>query len=205
MSGYVRGIFARTVLTLVVVVFASCASTELSSAWRNPDYKGSALKKLLVVGVSKQPAVRRAFEDEFVKQLKASGVGAVASYTLIPELGPAEQARLRQGIEQAGADAMLITRLVRIDVDTQFTPAFHPTAGTDLAGGYSAAWTGYHEPAGASQPETAILETNLYGVNESQLLWSGTTQTFAPAGDLQKDIQGFAKLVIGALEKLRLI
>jgi hypothetical protein len=36
------------------------------------------------------------------------------------------------------------------------------------------------------------------------LLWSATTQTFAPS-DLKKDIDGFAKVIIDALKKQKLI
>jgi len=200
-----RGVLLKTLPALMTLVLVACAATELTKTWRSPEYTGPALKKLLVVGVSRQPAVRREFEDTFVKQLKASGVAAVASYTLIPEPGPVDPSRMAQAVKQAGADGMLITRLVLADSDTQFTPAFRPTAATDLPDGYSAAWSGYHEPAAASQPETVILETDLYGISESQHLWSGTTQTFATAAHIQDDIQGFARIIIGALEKQKLI
>ena len=200
-----RSVLVEALLGLTLLALAACATTELTKTWRRPDYKGPPLTRLLVVGISKQAAMRRTFEDEFVKQLKASGLNAVASYTLIPEPGPIGEAQLTQALKEAGSDGMLITRLVRADVDTQFTPAFRPTAGTSLAAGYSAAWTGYHEPAASSQPDTVILETDLYGINESQHLWSGTTRTFATTSELQKDIEGFAKLVIGALKEQKLI
>jgi len=205
MSKCGRSVRVKALLSLMVFALIACATTELTKTWRSPDYKGPALKRLLVVGVSKQPAVRRAFEDEFVKQLKASGVDAVAGYTLITEPDSIDESQLTQAVKQAGADGMLITRLVRADVDTQFTPAFQPTAGTSLAGGYSAAWTGYHEPSASSKPETVILETNLYRINESQHLWAGTTETFATTSELHKDIERFAKLIIGALQKQKLV
>ena len=202
----VRNASARVILAIAALVLNSCASTELTNSWRSPDYKGGALKKIVVIGVSKQAALRRTFEDEFVKQLKASGVDAITSYTLIPQVAEADGARLKEAAGRSGADGMLVTRLVRAGADAQFTPAFRPTPGSSFTAGYSAAWTGYHEPAVAPEPETVVLETNLYGGgDESVLLWSGTTQTFAPSGELQKDIQEFVKLVIERLRKEKLI
>ena len=201
-----RNVAVRAMLAVAALVLGSCASTELTNSWRSPDYKGGTLKKIFVVGVSKQAAQRRTFEDEFVKQLKASGVDAIPSYTLIPQVAEADAARLKEAAGRSGADGMLVTRLVRAGADAQFTPAFRPTPGSTFAAGYSAAWTGYHEPAVAPTPETVVLETNLYGGgDDSKLLWSGTTETFAPSGELQKDIQGFVKLVVEKLRKENLI
>src|SRR6185436_1827283 len=98
-------------LLLLALAMAACASTTLTHSWESPDYKGPALKKLMVVGVSKQSGMRRSFEDGFVKQLKAAGVDAVPSYTLIPEDAQATETQLSQAVKQAGADGALVTRL----------------------------------------------------------------------------------------------
>jgi len=205
MTRFEYSIFERLVLTLFTLILSSCATTELSNSWRNPSYTGPVLKKILVVGISKQIAVRRAFEDEFAKQLNASGVEATASYTLISESGEVEEARLTEAVRQSGADGMLVTRLVRIGADSQFTPAFRPTPDASFASGYSAAWTGNHEPSAPAEAVTVVLETSLYAKNESHLLWSGTTETFAPSGELQKDLQDIIKPIIRALKRQTLI
>jgi hypothetical protein len=204
MSKYGHSIVVKTVLALVVLSVVACAATNLTNSWKSPDYKGPELKKLLVVGVAKQPATRRTFEDEFVKQIKAAGVDAVASYTVLPDEGKAEEARLMQAVKEAGADGALITRVVRVDVATQYSPSFYPSVGMGMYGGYSGAWAGYYDAPVVSQTDTVVLETSLYGANQSQLLWSGTTQTFAPTS-IKENIQGFAKVIIGALKKDKFI
>jgi hypothetical protein len=198
-AGVIKG-----VLSFIALVLVACASTQLTNSWTSPNYKGPPLKKLLVVGVSNQPALRRTFEDEFVKDLKAAGVDAVASYNFIPEGGRAEEARVNQAVKGAGADGVLITRLVRVDVNTQVTPAYPPTMGMGYYGGYAGAYGGFYDPPMVTQTDTLVVETNLYGVDESHLLWSGTTQTFAPT-NLQQEMPGFAKIIIGALQKHKLI
>jgi len=191
-------------LALIALLLGACASTTLSNSWVNPDYKGPPLKKVMVVGVSSQPALRRTFEDDLVKELKAAGVEAVASYNFIPEDGKAEEARVSKAVKDAGVQGVLITRFVRVDVNTQVTPAYPPMWGMGYYGGYAGAWGGYYDPPMVTQTDTLVLETSLYGVDESHLLWSGTTQTFAPS-NLKQEMPGFAKVVIGALHKHKLI
>ena len=190
------------VLTSTILVLSACASTQLTNSWASPDYKGPPLKKLLVMGVSSQPALRRSFEDEFVKQLKAAGVDAIASYNFIPEGGRAEEARVNQAVKDAGADGVLITRLVGVDVNTQVSSAYPPAMGAGYYGGYVGAWGG--GPPVVTTTNTLVLETSLYGVSESNLLWSGTTRTFEPSS-IKDNMPGFAKVIIGALQKHKLI
>jgi len=204
MSKSCNGSVIKSALSLVALLaLVACAATKLTNSWSSPDYKGPALKKLLVVGVSSQPALRRTFEDEFVKELKAAGVDAVASYNFIPEDGQAEETRVKQAVTQAGSDGVLITRLVRIDVNTQVSPAY-PPMGMGFYGGYRYAWGGFYDPPVATTTDTLVLDTNLYAVDHSRLLWSGTTQTFAPTS-LKENMPGFAKVIIGALQKQKLI
>ncbi len=94
---------------------AGCASTEIVSQWKNPEYSAPRFNRILVVGVSRQPVTRRLFEDEFAARLKAAGVDVVPSYHYIPEDGPVDEARLRKAVKQANADTVLMTRLVRIE------------------------------------------------------------------------------------------
>ena len=79
-------------LGAAILMLAACASTTLTNSWRDPAYKGPLLKKVMVMAVSTQPSVRRVFEDEFVSELKAAGVEATASYTLIGQDGKADEA-----------------------------------------------------------------------------------------------------------------
>ena len=191
-------------LSFIVLALLGCAATTLKNSWRDPDYKGPPLKKVMVVGVSNQAATRRTFEDEFVKQLKADGVEGIQSYNFIPQDGKAEEAQVKQAVQKAGADGVLITRLVRIDVNTQVAPAYPAAPGMGFYGGYAGAWGGYYDPPMVYQTDTLVVDTSLYGLNDSVLLWSGTTQTFAPT-DIKKDIEGFAKVIIDALKKQKLI
>jgi hypothetical protein len=186
---------------LTLLLLGGCASTSLVNQWKAPDYTGGAMRKVMVVGVTQQPSVRRVFEDEFATRLKAAGVEAVPSYTVIKEDGQADEAVLESAVQGMGADGVLVTRLVSKEQVTQVSPGFyHPAPAIGFYGWYSSAWMGYYEPPTVYQYDVVTAETSLYSPPQSRLVWSGTTETFSPA-DVKKETAGFAEIIIGALRK----
>jgi hypothetical protein len=133
-------------LAVALGLTACAASTKIVNQWVSPDYTSPRFRKIMVIGVSKQASIRRTFEDEFVTQLKAAGVEAVPSYLYIPEDGQVEESRLQAAVKQAGANAVIITRLVRIEKKTEVSPGFYQPGPFGFYGGYSAAWRGYCAP-----------------------------------------------------------
>jgi hypothetical protein len=130
--------------------FNGCATTtKIVNQWVNPDYGSPRFTRIIVIGVSKQPSIRRTFEDEFVAKLKAAGMDAVPSYRYIPEDGQVEETRLQEAVKRANADGIIITRLVRVERKTEVSPGFYqpaPAVTFGYYGGYSDAWLGYYEP-----------------------------------------------------------
>jgi len=192
---------SRFFMLILALVSAGCASTTLTNSWRAPDYS-DAISSLVVVGVSKQASVRRVFEDEFAAQLDAQGVHAVPSYTLVSEDGPIDEDSLRKAVESSGADAVIITRLVKVENKVAVSQPSPPYP--YYYGYYSRAWVGYYEPPIVQQYDIVISETTVFVKDRAEPVWSGTTETFAPT-DLKKETTGFAKVVIEALSKEALI
>ena len=190
---------------LTMLMLAGCAATELVNQWSNPAYTAPWFKRVMVIAVSRQASIRRNFEDEFVAQLKAAGVDAVPSYQYIQDEGQAEEGRLNEAVLKAGADAAIITRLVRREQKTDITPGFYQPAPTfGFYGWYSSGWVGYYEPPRVYQYEVYTSETSLYDVRKNQVVWTGTAQTTAP-GDINKEIRDYAEIMIQALKEKKLI
>lgn len=195
-------------LLAAAALLAGCASTRLTNAWKDPAFQGPAFTKVMVMGVSNEAGTRRTFEDVFSASLMAAGVIAVPSYTLIPEDGEVGRDRLKEAVQRAGAEGVLVTRIVRVDRRTQFSPGYVtavPAVGfyRDFYGFYSSAWT-FHTPPQVVQFDVMTLETNLWSMPSGNLVWSGTTETFAP-GDVRTESEVFARVVIGALRERGLI
>ncbi len=184
---------------------ASCASTQLVHQWSNPAYTSLSFKRVMVIGVTKQAGIRRTFEDEFVAQLKAAGVNATPSYLYIPQDGPVGEAVLKQALKEAGADAVMITRLVRVQKKTEIAPGYYPPdPAMAVHPLYTTAWNDYYEPPIVYQSEVYTAETSLYDTVKNRVVWSGTAQTTAP-GNISQEIKNYAEIIISALKDKKLI
>ena len=51
---------------LIAAFGAGCATTSLTSAWKDPSYQGRP-RKIMVIELAKKPANKRLIEDEFVR------------------------------------------------------------------------------------------------------------------------------------------
>jgi hypothetical protein len=197
---------ARRVVLLLVVA-TGCSAARVVNEWRDPEYVAPHVNRILIVAVSRQASIRRAFEDRFVAELRAAGVDAVPSYRYIPEDGPVVEARLQEAVTQANADAALITRLVRVERKTEVSPGYYEPAPALTFGfyrTYTAAWLGYYEPPRIYQRDVYISETSLYDLRRNRLVWSGTVKTDA-TGDIDKAIKHYVKTVVKALEREKVL
>jgi hypothetical protein len=207
MARNAKGFFSTVVLVLIALTLVSCAAkgTRLQSAYTSPEYKFQPITKILVVGVSNEPIQRRTLEDEFVRQFRAAGDAATASYTVIPENGQAERSLLMRTIEDTGVDTVLITRLVR---GTGYTPGWgtwgwaNEAKGKDYYDDYAEAWLAHYDVSTVAQADHISLQASLFTVRDSKILWFGLTGVFPPSR-FEQDMHGIATDIVGTLHKGR--
>jgi hypothetical protein len=200
-----RTLAFRLAIIAGLLLLGGCAATQIINQWSNPNYTAASFKRVLVIGVSKQTSIRRTFEDEFVTQLRAIGIDAVPSYEFIPEDGQVLESRLRETVKQVGADAVIITRLVRVEKKADAGPGpYGPFPGFGFYRWYSSAWVGFYEPPRLNFYDIYISETSLYDVTKDQLVWSGIAKT-TDLGDIRKEIKEYVEVVIRALNKKNLL
>lgn len=199
------GVFRCCILTFVLSLIAGCASTKIVNQWTEPDYIPRPFKKIVVLGVTKEATLRRSFEDEFVAQLRINGIEAVPSYQMMPEEGQAAEARLLKAVKQTGADAAIMTRLVRVERRRQVTPGYYnPYPVHGFYGWYSSGWAGFYEPPRVYNYDVYTSETSLYDLNRDRMVWAGTVQTTDP-GDIRKEVKDYVKTVMDALKEKNLL
>jgi hypothetical protein len=193
------------VLLLAALGLWSCTSTQVVQQWSNTGYSSASFKKVMVIGVTKQASIRRSFENEFVAQLEAAGVNATPSYLYISQDGPVGEGVLTRALKEAGADAMIITRLVRVQQKTEIAPGYYaPDPGMAVHPLYTTAWNDYYEPPIVYRSVLYTCETVLYDTSKNQVVWKGTAQTDS-RGNIQREIKDYAEAVIGALKEKKLI
>lgn len=199
-----RGVLAF-IVGFALAALASCASTSLVSSQKNPAYTGSALTRVMVVGVTSDSRVRQAFEDEFVAKLKAAGITAVPSYPLLTDTASTDRAQLRKAVESAGMDGVLAARLVRVEADETSLQAFNfQDRSVGFYSYYASDSAGSFDPTLGGQSNNITIHFDLYSVAGSQLVWAGDAATF-PSTDVRQVAAGLAYTLIPTLKKQKLI
>jgi hypothetical protein len=192
-------------LVAAAVSLSACSTSRIVNQWSDPGYTPASFRKVVVMGVSKQASIRRSFEDEFVAQLKVAGIDAVPSYQIIKEEGQADEGRVTQAVKQIGADAAIITRLVRVERRTQVRPGYYdPYPAFGFYRWYSSAWAGYYEPPRAYDYDVYVSETTLYDLRKDRMVWAGTVTT-TDSDNVGKEIRNYVRLVIDALKERNLL
>ncbi len=185
-------------LAFIILLITSCATTDLTSVWRDSSYSGH-FKKVLVIGVAKDRGIRRLFEREFVHQLKSRGVEAVSSFTLIPFDKMMNKGTIISKIKDLNVDAVIITRLVGKKTERKRNPGGY----TNMYNYYSKSYREAYQSEYVTR-EVFVLETNLYETGTEKLVWSAISDSFIKEGR-HKSIISFSKIIIDKLSKEGLI
>jgi hypothetical protein len=167
---------------LIAMLITACALTKLTSAWKDPSYQGQP-RKIMVIGIAKKPLNKRILDDEFVRQLKARGTDAVASYTVMPDEKQADHAVIAAKMKEQGADGVLISRLANKKTVHTYVPgsvSYPPSYPS-----YYGNWRDYYgygsqavyTPGYTAEDEYALMETNLYDAGNDKLIWSASSET----------------------------
>jgi hypothetical protein len=188
-----------TILLLACGLSAGCAPTEMVGAWRSPSFHGPSFKRVLVVDMAKRADVRRMYEDAFVQALGTAGATGLASYPLLTEAQMSDKAAIAAAVARSGADAVLVTRLVKVvkqEVVIPPRPSIQEYVDT--------AWPGTYTPTVAGENEIVTLRTRLFGAATQQPVWSGTTQTF-DAQNLKQATSSVSRIIVKQLARQKLI
>ncbi len=181
-------------ITFIIITITSCATTNLTSVWKDDSFTGKA-DKIFIIGASQKPGVRRIFEREFVNQLKSRGINAVASDKYIPGDKMLDKDVIVSKIRELDVNIVLVTRLLEKKNIARQIPGYYST------------WDRYYQesftsscPRGFHCEDIAALETNLYDVKSEKLIWSAITETNVESGtyDVIKD---FIESIIKGLTK----
>lgn len=165
----------RTIAALLALTLAACASTTVKNQWKDPAWKGPAAGNVVVVGIARSDTMRRVFEDTFASELTKAGVRAEASYTQI-EPGENGGIRLSDFVRSSNADAVLTTRVQRVEQKVDVSPGYAPVGYRGFYGWYGTAWA---TTPTISQYEVVTLETTVWDPRTEKLIWAATTQRVA--------------------------
>ena len=190
-------------------LFSSCATTKITETWKDDGYRGAPFSDLFVIGVAKEEKTRRSFENKFVEKLKAAGIQAVASSSVMESDQKIEKAAILAAIEKLDIDAVLVTRLVSLKEEEIRSPATGEYGGPgDYHGRYYGDYgTAYGYSRQPTQYTTSVrvgLETKLYDAGTEKLIWAATSKTANPKSNI-KLFEAVIEALVRDLKKNKLL
>ena len=192
------------IVSVTLTLSACSTASPILSEWRNPAYALGPFKRIMVGGLSRETSVRRNFEDEFVIQLRAAGIDALASYRYIPEDEGIDENNLKQSAQKARADAVLFARSVKMEQKTNYGPTFPYLSFGIFGSNVGASWSGLSGAPGAYRYNEYTSETTLYDVAKNEVVWTGTIKTTEPE-NVQTAIKSYVEAVMKALDAQNLL
>jgi len=191
-----------SLITVTCFILLSCATTILTAVWEDNAFHGT-IRKIVIVGAVRSHSIRNTYEDEFVKNLEAHGVDAVASYKIVPVEMIQDMGFVMEQIRETGADAVLITRLLDRKTQRIYVPGTVYTVPH-----YYHKWGHYYDhiysPGYVVDEDYAYAETNIYNVLNEQIIWSAQSETLISDNN-EKIISSFVKTIVDRLSASRLL
>jgi len=191
---------------LIAVLTTACATTKITAAWKDPSYQGHP-RKIMVIGVAQKPLNKRVMEDEFVRQLKARGANAVASYTVMPDEKQSDHTVIDAKLKEQGADAVLISRLASkktVHTYVQGSVTYPPSYYNNWRDYYGYGSQSVYTPGYTAEEEYALMETNLYDAGSDKLIWSAASETEIRGSD-QNQIKSYIGVMVNAMADQKLV
>lgn len=180
---------------LSLVLFSSCAGTKLTSVWKDGAYQGHP-RRVMVIGVTKDPANRASFETAFVRILKGRGVEAMPSYMLISADALKDRARVVTLVREQDIDTVLVMRYL----DTKTVELQAPVSEGTISNTSYGNWSDFTATASSNTvpEEFAVVQTNLFDVKTEQRIWSATSETYIVGSNISL-IRSYADAIIKKL------
>ena len=196
-GGTKAGVWALGVLAAGVLA-ASCATTDMTSTWTDPNAKHAALSNIAVISMTPDPGLRRMAEETAAAQMK--GAHAVPSYQVLSDADLRDREVVKVKLKEAGFDGVLIMRVTGVSEQVS------------MVGGPYGSFDAYYNYAGSTLASPGYLKTdkivhvlsNLYSLEENKLIWSGVSETFDPSST-KSFVKDVSKAVAKSLHKDRLI
>lgn len=203
MNQFVRILTAAIALSTI----AACASTEITSVWRDTSYQGPP-KKVLVLGILKNVTSRRVLEDEFVLQLKERGVKAEAGYAVMPGNSLPDKAVVAATVSRKRFDSLLLVRLVGEKTERNYVSG-NVTYSTGpyyrgWSGYYGAGYTSVHSSGYSVEDKFALAEASLYDAATEKIIWTAASETWL-RDQGSKLIRDYVSVIMRSLRKQNVV
>lgn len=175
-----RGLVA---MVLLMFILESCATTKFKGSWMDETIPSEDLvfDKILVLGLSIEPSVRRTFEFSLRQELINHGVDAISTLEVVGHNQEISRDTFEALFGDRDIDAVIVSRLVGVETDyryeTNYVYAVPHSYYNGFWGYYNTSYGNVYSQGYLTSEEWVIIETNLYETKTGKLVWSGTSET----------------------------
>ena len=163
------------------MVLNGCATPQVTQIQKFTGASDAPYDNVLVISLFKSYDARIYLEKEIVKQLKAKGVDAVASTSLMDSRTPATRETFVAMVDSLNSDAVLVTQLVNLEAEAKMKDA-RPEATYNIRPTYyynvwSVDLKEYVAPQRMQLKYVSVLATQLYSVAKEEAVWAIESKT----------------------------
>ena len=170
-------------LLCCTLLLPACQTTEILNIWSDDSQKHT-FNKVLIMAVLKEPVYRNLLEQKVVEALKAESINAEAASNLYPDNDVLDEAMTNTAIKQAGADSVMVIRLVDTRKETVYTPGtvyvpggYGGRYGLGYYGYYGGGYSAISTPGYSTEYNIATIETTVFDAASNKRVWSTITET----------------------------
>ncbi|HET7728473.1 MAG TPA: hypothetical protein VFK48_00450 [Usitatibacter sp.] len=165
---------------LLAAVAGGCATTQLTSVWRDPDLARVPFRKVLVVFQHPDPALRQRLE----RVMAAEIANAVPSHAIFSDEEVRDVERVKERVRREGFDSTVIMRLAGVEREVSYVPGriyAVPAYYRSVWGYWGYGWSSVYEPGYMRSDRVVHVATNVYSVADDKLVLATQSETFNPA------------------------
>ncbi|MEJ5995285.1 hypothetical protein WG904_12735 [Pedobacter sp. Du54] len=174
-------------VAFLLLVAMGCTTSRITYSWKSENRAEKHYDKILVLGLTHNAdhSLQQQMENHMVADLTDAGYHAVSS---LSEFGPKvfdgmdEQAAIRK-LKNKGIDAILTITLLNKHKEKNYVPGrvYYPTSiGTSRFWDYRRGLTRIYEPGYFVVSTRYFWESNLYEMENQDLICSVQTESFNP-------------------------
>jgi hypothetical protein len=203
------GLEGLALVALVAAGLYACgSSTQLVDVWKDSEAPRQPLHDVLVVQMSRDPAHRRMWEDEFAYELKHRGVEATPSYRIWANALP-DTNEIVSAVQRSGYDGVIMSARLPGKTQTYYVPGYATSVPvTRYSPWYDAYFTyyqGIYQPGYVETEHVARARTDVWSTDgNGRLIWTGTSEVYDPSSNNAVK-QEVAKKIVPELAKQRVI
>ena len=175
-------IFSFILIILSSFMFISCSSgTKVIGTWKNGEITASKINKILLIGVAKDPWVRKMIEAELKEEFLDYDVEAVSSLEIVSTDEKITKENFEIYFGKHNFDAVLVTRVVAENIERTRVYNYTPSYGYyGFYGYYHSAYSYAYNPSPGYivEQKNVNLETNVFDIKSMQLAWSAMSESF---------------------------